>query len=297
MIDTERSLPLPTTPAEPTWPPLLWAAAGYVAVVSVACLLGPWWFAAGETTPAAIAAGAQPPSGSHWFGTDALGRDVLLRLLLGGRVTLFVATSSTLLASVVGVAYGSLAGAARPRVESMLMRVVDVLYALPVMLIAMGILAVSESDLVAATVGTGGAMAQVLILTAVLGGVQSLTMARIVRTQTRSLMRRGYVAAARTMGRSRVSIVLRHILPHNAGAVVVYATLVLPAVMLQEGLLSFLGLGIDEPLVSWGLLLKDGVAGMAAAPWLFWGPGVVLALMVISLNAIGDAVHDALDPS
>lgn len=295
MSDTERSIPLPAAPSS-SWPPLLWAAVGYVVLVATACLVGPWLFSAGQTTPQAIAAGAQPPSFSHWFGTDALGRDVLLRLLLGGRVTLFVATSATLVASVVGVAYGSLAGAARARVESVMMRVVDVLYALPVMLIAMAILAVSESDLVAATVGTRGAVAQVLILSATLGGVQSLTMVRIVRTQTRSLMRRGYVAAARTMGQSRLAIVIKHILPHNAGAVVVYATLVLPTVMLQEGLLSFLGLGIDEPLVSWGLLLKDGVAGMSAAPWLFWGPAGVLAVMVVCLNAVGDAVHDALDP-
>lgn len=226
-------------------------------------------------------------SWTHPMGTDNSGRDILARVLLGGQVSLMVGIISTIVSLLIGVSYGAIAGYLGGRVDSVMMRLVDVLYSLPYIILVIVLLALFRSS-------TAGG--QLVLLFVALGAVSWLTMARIVRGQVLSLKNQEFVVAARATGVSTPRIIFRHIVPNTLGPVIIYATLTIPTVMLSEAFLSFLGLGVQPPLASWGSLAAEGVQSIAIFPWQLIAPGVTMALTLFSLNFLGDGLRDALDP-
>ncbi len=229
-----------------------------------------------------LPAALSPPGASHWLGTDALGRDLLSRLLYGARVSLAVGLAATLVSLLIGVSYGAIAGYVGGRTDNLMMRLVDILYGLPFMFLVILIVMVAGRSL--------------LNLFIALGAVQWLTTARIVRAQVMSLKEQEFVEAARALGAGPLRLIFRHIVPNLLGVVIVYATLNVPAVMLQEAFLSFLGLGVEQPMPSWGTLIAEGARSMEVCPWLMVFPGIAFSLTLLSLNFLGDGLRDALDP-
>lgn len=222
-----------------------------------------------------LALGASVPSLAHPFGTDILGRDMLARTLYGGRVSFAVGILATFVASVIGVAYGTVSGMCGGKTDSLMMRIVDIAYSLPFTIFV-----------ILLTVAFGRS---IWLIFAAIGAVEWLTMARIVRACTLEIKSKAYVEAAAALGESPRGIVFRHILPNAAPAIFVCAALTVPSVMLLESFLSFLGLGVQAPLPSWGALIKDGAEYMEDAPWLLVFPAVFFSLTLFSLNRIGEA--------
>lgn len=226
-------------------------------------------------------------SWAHPMGTDNAGRDILARVLSGGQISLMVALIATFVSLLIGVSYGALAGYLGGRVDDLMMRIVDVLYSLPYVIIVIVLLALLPAKTPA------GQLAQLFFA---LGAVSWLTMARIVRGQVLSLKNQDFVLAARATGVSTTKIIFRHLIPNVLGPVIVYATLTVPTVMLSEAFLSFLGLGVRPPRVSWGSLAAEGAQHLSVYPWQLVFPGLTMALMLFSLNFVGDGLRDALDP-
>jgi len=226
-------------------------------------------------------------SWSHPMGTDNAGRDQFARVLQGGQISLFVGVISTLVSLLIGVSYGAIAGYLGGRVDNLMMRLVDVLYSLPYVILVIVLLSMFRSQT---------ARGQLVLLFVALGSVSWLTMARIVRGQVLSLKNQEFVLAARATGVSTFRIIFRHLVPNTLGPVIVYATLTIPQVMLTEAFLSFLGFGVQAPLASWGSLASDGAQNIAIFPWQLIFPGVTMALTLFSLNFLGDGLRDALDP-
>jgi oligopeptide transport system permease protein len=226
-------------------------------------------------------------SWAHPMGTDNTGRDILARVLSGGQISLMVALIATLVSLIIGVSYGAVAGYLGGRLDDLMMRVVDVLYSLPYVIIVIVLLALLPAK---------SPTAQLAQLFFALGAVSWLTMARIVRGQIMSLKHQEFVLAARATGVSTTKIIFRHLIPNALGPVIVYATLTIPSVMLSEAFLSFLGLGVRPPRVSWGSLAAEGATNLAVYPWQLVFPGLTMALMLFSLNFVGDGLRDALDP-
>lgn len=246
-----------------------------------------------------------PPSLQHPMGTDDAGRDILARVLQGGRISLMVGVISTIVSLVIGVSYGATAGYLGGRIDNIMMRFVDILYSIPYILIVIVLLSVFGgpntpewiqwlSDKLGG-VGNQG-LNQIFLLFFALGLVSWLTMARVVRGQILSLKNQEFVLAARATGVSTPGIIFRHLVPNALGPVIVYATLTIPSVMLSEAFLSFLGIGVQAPYASWGSLASDGIKNIAIFPWQMIFPGVTMALTLFSLNFLGDGLRDALDP-
>jgi oligopeptide transport system permease protein len=249
-------------------------------VLAIACIVGPWISPYGyeETN---LNNTFSPPSWAHWLGTDQLGRDLMVRLLVGGRISIGVGLCATFVALTIGVVYGAVAGFFGGKIDSLMMRIVDIMYALPFTIFVILLMVFFGRD--------------IWLLFLAIGAVEWLTMARIVRGQIMSLKKMEFIEAARSIGLGKRRIIFRHMIPNILGPIIVYTTLTIPAVMLLEAFLSFLGLGVQPPLSSWGVLIKDGAEKMEEYPWLLMFPGVVFSLTLFSLNFLGDGLRDALD--
>ena len=223
-----------------------------------------------------------PPSREHWLGTDKMGRDLLSRVLYGGRISLTVGFVATAVSLTIGVFYGTISGYYGGKVDAVMMRFVDILYALPFTIFVILLMVFFGRD--------------IRLMFLAIGAVEWLTMARIVRGQVLSLRKQEFIEACIALGLPMWKIILRHLAPNVIGPVIVYSTLTIPAVMLLEAFLSFLGLGVQEPMCSWGSLIKEGAEIMEEAPWLLLFPGILFAMTLFSLNFLGDGLRDALDP-
>ena len=229
-----------------------------------------------------LAIGASPPSADHLLGTDTLGRDLLTRMMYGSRISLMVGFLATSVALVIGVIWGTIAGFAGGKVDAIMMRIVDTLYGIPFIILIILLMVIFGRNLI--------------LLFLAIGAVEWLTMARIVRSQVLNLSKQEFILSAEAMGVTKSSIVFRHLIPNAMGPVIVYATMTVPQIMLLESFLSFLGLGVQPPLSSWGLLIRDGAVSMEEYWWLLIFPSLAFSLTLFSLNFIGDGLRDAIDP-
>ena len=223
--------------------------------------------------------------GGSWqyiFGTDGNGRDLLVRILYGGRLSLTIGIIATLVSVVIGVTYGTIAGYFGGKLDTIMMRIVEILYAMPYLIFVIILMVIFGRN--------------IYLLFLAIGAVEWLTMARIVRGQTISIKEKEFIEASKSLGQSSFLIIIKHIIPNLAGTIIVYITLMVPSVIILESFLSFLGLGVQEPLTSWGVLISEGSRDMETAWWLLIFPGLFMVLTLASLNFIGDGLRDALDP-
>jgi len=295
------------------------AVAGLVVllIIALACLILPF-IPSFLQKPNALNLGVQnmPPSGTHWFGTDQLGRDNFSRAIYGGRISLMVGIVATLVSVTIGIVWGATAGYAGGRVDALMMRIVDILYALPFLIIvvllsrnfepmtkgftswAVTLVAGHDADLgkLEATRTWVEPITSLVPLFFAIGALSWLTVSRIVRAQVQSVAKLDFVEACRSLGLGHIRILFRHILPNTLGPIIVYTTLTIPGVMLLEAALSFLGLGVKQPNSSWGVLIKDGANTMFSNPWPLFFPSLLFSLTLFSLNFLGDGLRDALDP-
>jgi oligopeptide transport system permease protein len=256
-------------------------ALGFLVALVVLCGVGPEISPYGQAEQD-LELKATNPSIAHWLGTDPLGRDMLTRILHGGRVSLEVGLLATAVASIIGVFYGMISGLAGGRIDSAMMRVVDILYAFPF---------INFVILLMVIVGR-----EFWLIFVAIGAVEWLTMARVVRGQVLALKNLEFIIAARASGAGFWHIVWKHLLPNVMGPVIIYASLTVPGVMLLEAALSFLGLGIQPPDASWGVLIREGANSMETYPWLLLYPGVFFSATLLALNLLGDGLRDAFDP-
>jgi len=256
---------------------------GVLALICLACVIGPWVlphaFDSADWEAMSI-----PPSfiNSHFWGTDDAGRDLLVRCLIGGRISLAVGLLATISSVTLGIVWGATAGFVGGKVDAFMMRIVDMMYAIPYLLIAILLVTILGREF------------YLVVLTITV--FSWMDMARVVRGQTLSLRSMEYVEAARAMGVSTPRIIFRHIVPNLLGVVVIYTTVTVPGVILTESVLSFLGLGIQEPMTSWGVLIQDGAKAMEVTPWILLFPAALLSITLYCFNFIGDGLRDALDP-
>ncbi len=252
-------------------------------LIALVCLVGPWLspHAYDDTDWNLMGIG---PTWDHWhlFGTDELGRDLLVRTLIGGRVSLTVGVLATLVSVSLGVAWGAVAGFVGGKVDAFMMRIVDILYAIPYLLIAIMMVTILGRDF------------YLVVLT--ISAFSWMDMARVVRGQTLSIKSKEYIEAARAIGVPTRRIIFSHVVPNLLGIVVIYTSITVPGVILTESVLSFLGLGVQEPMTSWGVLIHDGANVMESSPWMIWFPGAALTLTLYCANFLGDGMRDALDP-
>lgn len=261
------------------------ASAWIVALMTAACIVGPFIIKATwgyDYEMQDLEYNAQPPSLHHWFGTDFFGRDLLTRCLYGGQISLLVGILAASVSALIGTLYGAVSGYAGGRIDSMMMRFVDVVYTLPYMFLVI---------ILVTMLGR-----RISLVFVALGAVSWLTTARIVRGQVLSLREQEFVKAARSVGTPGAAIVTRHLIPNTLGPIIVYFTLTVPAMILQEAFLSFLGLGVQAPRPSLGALINDGAQQMLVFWWTLVFPAAMMATLLFSLNFLGDGLRDALDP-
>ena len=257
-------------------------AGGALLLLLIALAILAPWIAPHSYSYQNLELGAQPPFGSFFLGTDTLGRDLFSRILYGARVSLLVGFVATGVALVIGVSWGIVAGYFGGRIDSLMMRIVDVLYGLPFIIFIILLMVIFGRN--------------IWLLFGAIGAVEWLTMARIVRGQVLTIKNQEYVLAAQAMGVSNLQMFRKHIFPNILGPIAVYATLTIPQVMLLEAFLSFLGLGIQPPMSSWGTLIRYGVESMEEYSWLLIYPGLTFTITLFALNFFGDGLRDALDP-
>ncbi|MDD4871048.1 MAG: ABC transporter permease [Kiritimatiellae bacterium] len=253
----------------------------FLILLSIICAIATW-IAPYPYDLQNLAIGASSPSIRHWFGTDILGRDLLTRLLYGGQISLLVGLCATMVSLLIGVPYGMFSGYCGGKTDAFMMRIVDILYTLPFTILVIILMVVFGRNF--------------LLLFAAIGAVEWLTMARIIRGDVLAVKEQTFIKAAVVLGLSQSRIIFRHILPNVLGTIIVYTTLTIPKVMLLEAFLSFLGLGVQPPMSSWGLLIRDGAEVMESHPWLLIFPGIIFSVTLFALNRLGDALRDALDP-
>lgn len=254
-----------------------------LSVICLACVVGPWVLPHAFDTADWDAMSIAPTlTNSHFWGTDDAGRDLLVRCLIGGRISLTVGLLATLTSVTLGIVWGATAGFVGGKVDAFMMRIVDMMYAIPYLLIAILLVTILGREF------------YLVVLTITV--FSWMDMARVVRGQTLSLRSREYVEAARAIGVSTPRIIFSHIVPNLLGVVVIYTTVTVPGVILTESVLSFLGLGIQEPMTSWGVLIQDGAKTMEATPWILLFPAALLSITLYCFNFIGDGLRDALDP-
>jgi oligopeptide transport system permease protein len=252
----------------------------------LAAILAPW-IAPFSYEAQDLVYGPQAPNAKHWFGTDTFGRDMFTRVLYGARISLMVGFIATAVSLFIGVLWGTIAGFIGGKVDSVMMRIVDILYSVPFILLVILLMVV---------VNTRDNSVNLLLLFFAIGAVEWLTMARIVRGQVINIRKQEFIEACYSMGLSRRKIIFKHLIPNVLGPIIVYSTLTVPTVMLLEAFLSFLGLGVQPPMSSWGLLISGGVEHMEEYPWLLIFPGLTFSITLFSLNFLGDGLRDALDP-
>ena len=249
--------------------------------IALFCVVGPF-LSPWDSEQQDLLSGAGGPSAAHWFGTDTLGRDLMVRTMEGGRISLLVGLVATFVALLIGVIYGATAGYLGGRVDAAMMRFVDTLYALPFTIFVILLMVAFGRSL--------------WLIFVAIGAVEWLSMARIVRSGVIGLKKQEFIEAAVSLGYSHTRIIVKHLIPNVLGPVIVIATLTVPAVMLLEAFLSFLGLGIQPPNASWGVLINEGQQNMEIFPWLLIFPAFLFALTLFALNFLGDGLRDALDP-
>jgi len=252
----------------------------FVALLAILALAAPLFVQDYATQN--LAYGAKAPSSAHWFGTDVLGRDMLSRVLYGSRISLAVGICATLVSLTIGVFYGAVSGYLGGKTDVVMMRIVDILYALPFTVFVILLMVIFGRN--------------IILLFMAIGAVEWLTVARIVRGQVLSLRRQEFIEAAIALGLRKRAIILRHLVPNVLGITIIYATLTVPSVMLLEAALSFLGFGVQPPMSSLGVLIDEGAKNIEEFPWLLIYPGVLFSLTLFSLNFLGDGLRDALDP-
>jgi oligopeptide transport system permease protein len=279
---------------------------GVLVVVVIACFIVPFLPFVKNPTAINLANPAASPSAAYWFGTDQLGRDLFARVLYGGQVSLLVGFVATGVAVIIGVVYGAVSGYVGGKTDAVMMRFVDILFALPfLVLVILFALVVDEpsSDFTSWIIETTGwerdrvaPITTLIPLFIAIGAIGWLTIARIVRAQVLSVKNLDFVEAAVSLGLSRFRILFRHILPNVIGPIIIYTTLAVPGIMLLESVLSFLGLGVKPPNSSWGILIKEGADRMEVTPYLLLFPSLFFAATLFALNFLGDGLRDALDP-
>ena len=253
-------------------------ASGVVlSLIGLACLIGLFF----DHTSQNLDLGATAPGWKHWMGTDVLGRDLFARVLFGGRISLMVGLTATAVAMVIGVIYGTVSGYFGGKIDMLMMRIVDILYTIPFIIFVILLMVFFGRN--------------IFLIFVAIGAVEWLTMARIVRGQVLSIKQEEFVEAAQALGLPRARIIFKHMIPNVIGPVIVYATLTVPAVMIFESVLSFLGLGVQAPATSWGVLINEGTSAIEEYPWLLIYPGAAMSITLFCLNFLGDGLRDALD--
>jgi len=254
---------------------------GIIVFMILAALIGPYLSPYGYAEQD-LSRVNEPPSADHWFGTDALGRDLFVRVLYGARISLLIGFLGAFMNLTIGVIYGGISGFLGGRVDAVMMRIVDILYGIPLLLVVIMLMVVLEPGLKSILIAFG--------LTYWLG------MARIVRGQILSLKENEYVLAARTLGASRWRILFRHLIPNAMGPIIVTTTLLIPSAIFLEAFLSFIGLGVQVPQASWGVLASDGYKAIRSYPWQLFFPAAAISITLLAFNFLGDGLRDALDP-
>jgi len=281
------------------------ACGAVLIVIMLACLIGPH-LTGHQIDTQNLERGANTalaaPSTSHWLGTDTLGRDLLTRILAGGQVSLAVGLTATLVSLIIGVAYGATSGFLGGRADAVMMRIVEILYALPFIILVIILIVVlepvfkqPEMEWLVKRFGGEGQI-KLVVLFMVIGAIEWLTMARVVRAQVMTLRQQDFVSAALALGVPKWKIIFRHLVPNCLGPVIVYSTLTIPAVMLLEAVLSFLGLGVQAPFASWGSLIQEGADNLETRPWMLVFPAAFFSTTLFCFNFLGDGLRDALDP-